>query len=410
MELIIFVEIKTNYVPSKDILDKYADLLVNFALGDCKGIKKGDVVFLQVPENAKPLLVSLRNVVLKAGGSPIISFSPDDMTKEFYNLASDEQISFFPEKYLKGLVDEVDHFLMILADTNPKELENVNPKKIMMRQKVFKPYMEWRDEKENAGNLTWTLAAYATEGMAKEAGLSLEEYWQEIIKSCYLDEENPIEKWKSIVAEIGRVQEKLNSMEIEELHITASGTDLVVGLGKDRKWLGGSGNNIPSFEVFISPDWRKTQGKIQFTEPLYRYGNLIKNAYLEFENGKVVKATASEGESILKEMILTENADKIGEFSLTDGRLSRITKFMAETLFDENVGGEQGNTHLALGKAYQDSYPGDVSKVTNEQWDEMGYNNSVVHTDIVSTSPREVTAKLSNGEEVLIYKEGKFII
>jgi len=109
-------------------------------------------------------------------------------------------------------------------------------------------------------------------------------------------------------------------------------------------------------------------------------------------------------------MIATENADKIGEFSLTDGRLSRITRFMAETLFDENVGGEQGNTHLALGKAYQDSYPGDISKVTKEQWEEMGYNDSVIHTDIVSTSPREITATLPNGEKVIIYKDGKFTV
>jgi len=403
-------ERKSNYVPSKEVLDKYADLLINFALGDCKGIKKGDVVFLQIPENAKPLMISLRNSVLKAGGHPLVSYLPDDTAEEFYNLASDEQISFFPEKSLKGRVDQADHFLMIIADTNPKELENINPKKIMMRQRAFKPYMDWRHEKENAGKLTWTLAAYATEGMAKEAGLTLEEYWKEIIKACYLDEANPVKKWRGIIAEVERVRKKLNSLKIEEVHVKAPGTDLIVGLGKDREWLGGSGHNIPSFEIFISPDWRKTQGKIQFTEPLYCYGNLIKNVYLEFEGGKVVKATASEGEKVLKKMIATENADKIGEFSLTDGRLSRITKFMAETLFDENVGGKQGNMHLALGRAYSDSYPGDVSKIKKEKWKEMGYNDSVVHTDIVATSPREVTAKLPDGKKIVIYKDGKFMV
>jgi aminopeptidase len=403
-------EKKSNYVPSKEILDKYANLLVNFALGGFNGIKKGEVVFLQVPENAKPLLISLRNAVLKAGGHPLISYLPDDIAEDFYNLALDEQISFFPEKFLRGRVDQVDHFLSIIADTNPKELEKIHPKKIMGRQKAFKPYMDWRHEKENAGKLTWTLAAYATEGMAKEAGLTLEEYWEEIIKSCYLDEENPVKKWREIIGEVERVKNKLNSLKIEELHVKAPGTDLIVGLGKDRKWLGGSGHNIPSFEIFISPDWRKTHGKIQFTEPLYRYGNLIKDVCLEFENGKVVNATASQGEHVLKEMIMAENADKIGEFSLTDGRLSRITKFMAETLFDENVGGEQGNMHLALGNAYRDSYPGNASKITREQWEEMGYNDSVVHTDIVATSPREVTAKLPDGEKIIIYKDGKFTV
>ena len=147
-----------------------------------------------------------------------------------------------------------------------------------------------------------------------------------------------------------------------------------------------------------------------FTAPLYRYGKLIKDFYLEFKEWNVTRATASAGEDILKEMIAAENADKAGEFSLTDSRLSRITKFMAETLFDENVGGKEGNTHIALGSAYQDSYPGDPSKITKEQWQEMGYNDSSVHTDIVSTSQRTVTAILEDGKEMLIYKNGKFVI
>ncbi|MDP3790362.1 MAG: aminopeptidase, partial [Candidatus Omnitrophota bacterium] len=103
-------------------------------------------------------------------------------------------------------------------------------------------------------------------------------------------------------------------------------------------------------------------------------------------------------------------ADKIGEFSLTDSRLSRITKFMGETLFDENVGGKWGNTHLALGSAYKDSYPGDPAEVTDIGWKEMGYNESVIHTDIVATSRRTVTGTLPSGEKKVIYKDGKFVI
>jgi aminopeptidase len=131
---------------------------------------------------------------------------------------------------------------------------------------------------------------------------------------------------------------------------------------------------------------------------------------LKFEKGKVVHAEAKEGENILKEMIASENADKIGEFSLTDFRLSKIDRFMAETLFDENFGGKFGNTHIALGNAYKDSYPGDPSKVKKESWAEMGYNESVIHTDIISSENRVVTAELENGEKIVIYKDGMFVI
>ncbi len=399
------------YQPSEEILDKYADVLVNSALGDCKGIKKGDVVFIQVPECAKPMLVSLRRAVLKAGGHPIIQYMPDNIAKEFYELANEEQINFFPAKYLKGRIDEIDHSIFIEADTNPHELKSVEPKKMMEKSKAFKPYMEWRDEKENAGKFTWTLALYGTEAMAKEAGITLEEYWGEIIKACYLDEESPREKWKEIFNEVERVKDKLNSLKIKKLRIRGVQIDLTIGLGENRKWMGGSGRNIPSFEVFISPDWRLTEGKIRFNQPLYRYGNLIKGARLEFKNGEVVKAEADEGEQVLKEMIVSDEGSKrVGEYSLTDSRLSRITQFMATTLFDENRGGEYGNTHIALGKAYQDSYPGDPSKITKEQWKEMGYNDSAVHTDIVSTENREVTAFLEDGREMVIYVDGKFVI
>lgn len=395
---------------SREILEKYADVLVNFALRGGEGIKKGDVVFLQVPECAKPLLKELNLAILKSGGHTITQFIPDDMARDFYLHAQDHQIEFFPERYLRGRVDEADHFLTIIAETDKRELKGIDPKKIMARSKVFKPYMDWRHNKENQGKMTWTLALYGTEAMAKEAGLTLEHYWNQIIKACYLDHPHPVQRWREVFEEIERVKKKLNDLQIDKVRVRAPGTDLTVGLGPGRLWMGGSGRNIPSFELFISPDCRRTEGHITFNQPLYRYGDLIKNVRLEFKEGKVVEASATEGEDLLKEMISAKNADRIGEFSLTDKRLSRIDKFMAETLFDENMGGPYGNTHIALGAAYKDSYPGDPSQLSEQEWHDLGYNDSVVHTDIVSTENREVTATLPDGTEKTIYKDGQFLL
>ncbi len=397
-----------SYQPSEELLEKYADVMINFALNGGEGVKKGEVVQLRVSEVAKPLLVALRRAVLKAGAHPIIFYTPDDFAREHYELASDEQLSFFPKKFLKGLVDEIDHTVAVLSETDKKELDGIDSGKIMAPQKALKPYMDWRREKEGAGEYTWTLCMYGTQAMADEVGLSLEEYWDEIVKACYLDDPQPAAKWKALYKDLYEYKDRLDALPIEKLHIEAADTDLWITIGDNRKWLGGSGRNIPSFELFISPDWRGTEGKIQFTEPLYRYGNLIQDAYLEFKDGRVVKATASAGEDILKEMIAVENADKVGEFSLTDRRFSRITKFMGETLFDENVGGENGNTHIAVGAAYRDSYTGDQSNVSEEEWESMGYNNSVVHTDIVATSNRVVTAYLKDGSNRVIYRDGEY--
>ena len=184
------------FIPSKRILEKYADVLINFALNSGEGIKKEEVVFLQVPEIAKPLLKELRIAVLKSGGHPITQFIPDGLSHDFFKYASVEQIKFFPAKFLKGKVDQMDHVVSIIAETNKYELKGIDPKKIMLSGLFSKPYMDWKTEKENQGRLTWTLGLYATPAMAKEAGMTLEEYWKQIINGCYLNYPNPIKKWK----------------------------------------------------------------------------------------------------------------------------------------------------------------------------------------------------------------------
>lgn len=398
------------YRPSQQILDNYADVLVNFALNGGKGIKKGEVVFLQVPESTKPLLLTLYKTVLKSGAHPIIQYIPDELEKEFFGLANDKQLKFFPKTYLKGKIEQADHFLSVIAETNKHELEGVDPQKIMEKNKSLKPYIDWRNRKENQGKFTWTLGLYGTPAMATEAHLTLSQCWQQIIKACYLDYVNPVAKWQQVQKEIHKIKAKLNHLSVDSLHITSLGTDLTVGIGKNRCWVGCDGRNIPSFEIFISPDWRQTEGFITFNQPLYRYGNLIRNIYLEFKQGRVVKATASYGQKVLEEMLKVKNADKVGEFSLTDRHFSNITHFMAETLYDENFGGKFGNFHLALGASFKDTYPGNPNKVTQRQWAKWGYNDSVIHTDLISTIDRTVTATLTDGQKLAIYKHGQFVI
>ena len=403
------------YQPSQEILEKYAGLLVNFALRNGKGIKKGDVVYLICYQSAKPMLMELQKVVLRAGGHYISKYIPDDdgkftPSKDFYELANDAQLKFFPKKYLKGLIDQIDHSIFIISQKDKLALKNIAPKKIITNQKVIKPYYDWRDKKERMGKFSWTGALYGTKEMAQAANLSLREYWNQIIKACFLDEKDPIKKWKAITRKIKEYQEKLNKLPIEKLHIEGKDVNLWIKLGRKRQWRSGAGNNIPSFEIFTSPDWRGTQGWIRFNQPLYRYGNLIKGIELEFKKGRVVRSKARQNEKLLKEIIKVPAGSQVGEFSLTDSRFSRITKFMAETLYDENVGGRYGNTHIALGMSFKDCYLDDPAKVTKKQWRNLGFNDSAIHLDIISTADRTVTAYLIDGSKREIYRKGKFVI
>jgi len=140
------------YQPSQKILKNYADVLVNFALNSGRGVRPGEVVFLQVPESAKPLLIALYRTVLKSGAHALIQYLPNELDRDFFELANQSQLTFFPTALLKGRVRQADHFLMILGETNLHQLEGIDPQKIMDRNQVFKPYKDWRDSKENKGN------------------------------------------------------------------------------------------------------------------------------------------------------------------------------------------------------------------------------------------------------------------
>jgi aminopeptidase len=402
-----------SYVPPQEILERYATVLVDFALGGGRGIRPNEVVRIAANESAKPLYAELARAVWRSGGHVIAAYEPDDdgdvnLSRDFFQLAKEEQLDHFNGHYFRGVVDEMDHQVSVLADSDPRALDSVEPAKIRRRGMAMRPLLDWRGEKENAGRFSWTLGLYGTPAMAAEAGMSSEEYWEQIIHACFLDSEDPISRWREVVERVSETRRWLDALDIERVHVEGEDVDLHVTIGEQRQWLGGRGRNIPSFETFTSPDWRGTEGWIYCNQPLYRYGNLVKGIRLGFADGRVTEASAQENEPVLTEMIATEGADRIGEFSLTDRRLSRITRFMAHTLYDENVGGTFGNTHIAVGRSYQDAYAGDPSEVTSERWEQLGFNDSTVHTDIVSTSDRVVTARLRGGGERVIYRDGEF--
>ncbi|HEV7330565.1 MAG TPA: aminopeptidase [Flavisolibacter sp.] len=398
------------------LLKKYAQVMVHYALNNGNGINKGDTVFLVGQECTRDLFVAIAREVYAAGGNLITNYQPNNtqdtsLARLLLQHGTEEQLSFFATPYWKGIVDATDHICFILSEPDIHFLEGIPAARISMMNSARAPYMKMREQKEGEGKLSWSLCLYGTQSMADEAGLSLEDYWEQIIEACYLREDDPVNKWKAVQKEIETIKDKLDALPIERVHIKGEDVDLQIKLGEHRKWLSGGGKNIPSFEIFTSPDWRGTNGTIRFNQPLYYSGKRIAGVSLQFENGIVVKSSATENEDALKEMISQENADKVGEFSLTDKRHSRITKFMANTLFDENMGGAFGNTHVALGNAYKDTFTGDMAKVTDEQWEQMGYNSCPkVHTDIISTTNRTVTATLRDGTKKVIYSNGQFML
>ena len=396
----------------KKLLEKYARVLFwGLETARLENFSKEDIILVRYDLPGRDLATVVFTEILKKKMYPVqrITLSPS-MEHSFYLIGDEDQISFIPPGE-KELFNNLNGLISILAPESLTHLKDVDPAKIgrcLISRKILRDIL---DERENKGLFSWTLCLMPTEELAKNAGLSIDDYTDQIIKACYLDYEEPEKKWQEIFENAKQIKEFLNSLQIETLHLESERCDLYVTIGSHRQWIGVSGHNIPSFEIFTSPDWRGTKGIFYMDQPSFRSGNIVKGLELEFKEGRVVKLSAEQGEIFVEKQIqVDENACKIGEFSLTDKRFSRIDKFMAHTLYDENFGGEYGNCHIALGASYAETYVLGGDKLTKELKDQLGFNDSALHWDLVNTEQKRVTAHLKGGGKRVIYQDGVFIL
>ncbi|WP_320169385.1 aminopeptidase [Maridesulfovibrio sp.] len=397
---------------SKEQLEKYVDALWwGLTTARTKPYEKGDMILIRYEAEAQPLAEVMFRHLIEKGMNPVprLSLSPD-MEKSFYGLGNDDQLEFIAPGD-KEFTDNLHGLIVLLAPASLTHLAEVDPSrmgKCAVARKVLRDIMEVREQK---GELGWTLCSYPTKAMAESAGLSIEEFTAQIVKACYLDEEDPAACWNGVFEKAAEVKSWLNGLGIESYRVVTEDMDLVVKHGELRQWIGVSGHNIPSFELFISPDWRGTSGVYYADQPSFRSGNYVEGVRLVFEDGVATQISAKEGEEFVKKQLAMDiGASRLGEFSLTDRRFSRIDKFMANTLYDENYGGEFGNCHVAVGASYADTYAGDQEELDESRKDELGYNTSALHWDLVNTQDKTVYARLKDGSEVVIYKSGEFQI
>jgi len=393
-------------------LNNYAEVLL-WGMKAARGNKfsPGEIVLIRYDLGGQKLAEILFEKLLTQGLNPIprITIS-SKMEQAFFEKANSSQLTFIPPGD-EELVKNLNGTISLLSPESLTHLQEIEPERIGKTVLAKKKLRDILDLREQQGLFGWTLCLLTTPELASTAGLSPEEYTEQIIKACYLDQADPISKWKEIYNQALEIKNYLNSLQIESLRLESERCDLVVTPGQERQWIGVSGHNIPSFELFISPDWRGTQGVYYMNLPSYRNGNLVKDLRLEFNHGIVSRVQAGQGEEFVKKLIqLDTNADKLGEFSLTDKRFSRIDKFMAHTLYDENFGGEFGNSHIALGASYIETYAKGGKNLDEENKEKLCFNDSALHWDLVNTEPKTVTAKLRTGKTKKIYENGSFIL
>lgn len=395
---------------SQTQLEKYAEVLIwGLQTARPKPFKPYDIIRLRFNLSGIPLAeIVHRKLVQRKMHVVLRPMTTPRIEEEFYRFSDSKQRSFIGS-WDRDLIEHMNGNMFISAPESLTHLKEIDPKRInetAVAQKSLRKIMEKREEK---GLLSWTLCTYPTGELARQAGIRLEVYAEQIVKACFLDEKDPVAKWESIYRDSARIKRWLGSLPVKELHVESANCDLVITPGKERRYLGISGHNIPSFEIFTSPDWRGTRGRYHADQPSFRSGNYVEGVRLEFRSGKVVKSSAKKGEDFLKKMLaMDEGACRVGEFSLTDKRFSKIDRFMADTLFDENFGGRFGNCHIAVGASYSDTFAGKIPTLTEAKKRALGFNDSALHWDLVNTEDKRVTALLVDGKRKTIYDKGMF--
>jgi aminopeptidase len=393
-------------------LDRYANVLLwGLRTARTGKYRKNDVVLIRCDLGAVRLAQHLQAKILDMGMHPILRMGlTSEMERIFYEKANNKQLVFEPPGE-KELHKKINGSLYLYAPESLTHLSDIDPRKIAKAAVARKPLRDILHKREEMGGFGWTLCMLPTSELAKHAGLSMRQYTNQIIKACYLDRDDPVKAWKTIHSDAMAVKKWMNSMEVKHYHIESESIDLRITPGKRRRWIGISGHNIPSFEIFISPDWRGTEGVYFANQPSFRSGNRVEGVKLEFKRGKAAKVEAKKGKDFIKNQLsMDKGASGIGEFSLTDKRFSKINKFMANTLFDENYGGRYGNCHIALGSSYSDTYDGNPAGLTKEMKKKIGLNDSALHWDLVNTEKKTVTAYLTSGAKVIVYENGMFKI
>jgi len=395
-----------------DTLANYADVLV-WALRTSRAVpfKNGELVLLRYDVDAVPLAEAVYAALMDAHLHPLPLAAPTSFMQALHFGSSSFGQLTFAQPGIDELHKAAAGVITILAPADLGHLQEVDPHSIAQGEKAEAKDLAVLDRRRRAGLLGSTVCLYPTSALAQASGMDLPEYATRLARACLLFEPDPVSRWKCVKMELAEISKWLESLKIELLHVESEHIDLRFCPGDKRRFVGVTGRNIPGFELYLAPDWRTVEGVYYANQPSIRWGRVVSKARLEFHAGVAVEAQAEHGGTFLTGRMASDaGARRVGEFSLTDKRISRVERFMAHTLLDENFGGESGNCHIALGGASAASFSGPAQELTGERGEELGFNASSLHWDLVNTEQKRVTARLAGGGRRVIYEDGQFLL
>jgi len=308
-------------------------------------------------------------------------------------------------------------FVYILGDPDPGLFRDVDPDRAARAE----PHRLREISVDLISRLAsaWTVIACPTEGWAADlfGEPDVDRLWDEIAAVTRLDEDDPVQAWHGHMETLERRVALLAAHDFDAVRFHGPGTDLRVGLIDQARWKTVASTtswgqhhvtNLPTEEVFTTPDRLRTEGVVRTTFPLHWFGSVATDVTLRFEAGRVVDAQASSGLDFLRSKLATDDgASFLGEVALVamDSAVGRRGLVYRNGLLDENA-----SSHIAIGGGYTEPVPG-ASKMSPEERAASGINLSAIHIDLMIGSPDvDVDGIGADGSEVPVLREGLWVL
>jgi len=401
-------------------LDRLAEVAVRTGVN----LQEGQDLVITAPMAALPLVRRIAVHAYKAGAGMVIPmFSDDEITLARYENATDQSFDKAAGWLFEGMAAAFKQGAarmaitgddpMLLAEQDPALVARVSKANSIAAKPAMEPIVGFE--------VNWNIVAYPGAAWAARVfpdvpvdeaqGLLMDA----IYKASRLEGDDPVANWAAHTVELKKRSGWLNDQQFAYLHYTGPGTDLMLGLAEGHIWKGGASPalngvtcqpNIPTEEVFTCPHAYKVDGTVSATMPLAHQGTVIEDISVRFEAGKIVEATASKGESVLRDLLNTDDgASRIGEVALVPNSspISQSGTLFYNTLFDENA-----SCHIALGQCYADTIEGG-SELSPEELKQKGGNQSLIHVDwMMGSDAIDIDGITKTGDRVPVMRNGEW--
>lgn len=402
-------------------LEKYAELAVRVGIN----LKEKEGLIITGNTDTLPLGRLIMKKAYEAGAKHVeFQLNDDEMSLIRFEYGKDYVFENFPQwkvDSLEAMYKDNYHHIFISAP-DPELLKDIPGDIVAKSQKSASQAMADVMKYRMTGITKWNIIAMPSMAWAKSVfpelddDKAMEKLWENIFAATRVDQEDPIEAWKTHDKNIKKYRNFLNEKQFEKLVFNGPGTNLEVYLAEGHYWMGGSKEsqsghsyvaNMPTEEVFTTPHRLKVNGTLKATKPLSLNGKLIDNFGFTFKDGMVVDFYAEKGRDVLEKLMENdEGASYLGEVALVqdDSPISNTGILFNNTLFDENA-----SCHFALGRAYAYAMIGGPN-MTEEELISKGANFSLVHVDFMVGGPElNIMAYEKDGNEVQLFKEGNWI-